>query len=279
MKSIARSEFAERLAAGEAPETIFPEGLAKFVSDAPPVSASDVSHLTINNVILTNGTVDRFNDSLAPRGAQYKNFLKNSVLQWAHDSSIPAIGRVANLRTTSNDVRGSLVFAPSEIYPLAGTIFNLMKGGFLNAVSIGLIPMKAMPTKDKNRPGGLDITEFEIIELSVCNVPANPDCLVQARSVGVDTAPLIGWAEKVLDTGGLQMIPREELQALRRAAGAPATSASSAAAIADRRREARQLTAKARSIVASMPDPEPMTRAQRLAEARAFRHIAMAPVK
>jgi len=41
-----------------------------------------------------------------------------------------------------------------------------------------------------------------------------------------------------------------------------------------RRREARVLAAKARSIIASIPDDAPQTRDERLAEARDFRRAA-----
>jgi HK97 family phage prohead protease len=279
MKSIARSEFAERLAAGETPETIFPEGpggyLQKLLADAPPVSAINVSEKDhrINNVIMTNDTIDRYGDSLKPAGARFKNYLRNSVLLWCHDSSIPPIGRTTNVRASSSDVRCDLIYAPGDIYPLAGTVFKLMQLGFVNAVSIGLIPLKAALAKDKNRPpGSLDIFEYEIIELSVCPVPANPDALVAGRAAGIDTRPLVDWAGKVLDMNELQTIPRDELQALRRAAGAPAISES--AAVTARRREARALAAKVRAISESISDPIPTTREQRLAEARNFRHVA-----
>ena len=222
---------------------------------------------------MTNATEDRYGDSLKPLGARFKNYLRNSVLLWCHDSSIPPIGRTTNLRASSSDVRCDLIYAPGDIYPLAGTVFKLMQLGFVNAVSIGLIPLKAALSKDRNRPqGSLDIFEYEIIELSVCPVPANPDALVAGRAAGVDTRPLVDWAGKVLDLNELQMIPRAELQALRRAAGAPAISES--AAVTARRREARAIASKATSIVAAIPDPAPTTREQRLAESRSFRHAA-----
>jgi HK97 family phage prohead protease len=281
MKSIARSEFAERLAAGETLEAIFPEGpggyLQKLLAEAPPASAINVSEKDhrINNVIMTNGTRDRYGDSLKPIGARFKNYLRNSVLLWCHDSSIPPIGRTTNIRASSSDVRCDLIYAPGDIYPLAGTVFKLMQLGFVNAVSIGLIPLKAALAKDRELPpGSLDIFEYEIIELSVCPVPANPDALVAGRSAGIDTRPLVDWAGKVLDMDQLQMIPRDELQALRRAAGAPAISES--VAVAARRREARMLASKARSIIASIPDPVSLTREQRIAEAQALRRMAMA---
>jgi hypothetical protein len=49
--------------------------------------------------------------------------------------------------------------------------------------------------------------------------------------------------------------------------------------MADRRREARSLAASARSISASISDPVPTTREQRIAEASAFRRAAMAAGK
>jgi HK97 family phage prohead protease len=165
---------------------------------------------------MTNATIDRYGDSLKPLGARFKNYLRNSVLLWCHDSSIPPIGRTTNVRASSSDVRCDLIYAPGDIYPLAGTVFNLMRLGFVNAVSVGLIPLKAALSKDRNRPAGsLDIFEFEIIELSVCPVPANPDALVAGRAAGIDTRPLVDWAGKVLDMNELQMIPRDELRRWR----------------------------------------------------------------
>ena len=43
-----------------------------------------------------------------------------------------------------------------------------------------------------------------------------------ARSLGIDTKPLIAWAERALDQGGMTLIPQDELESLRKAAGAPA---------------------------------------------------------
>jgi HK97 family phage prohead protease len=245
MNILDRSEFVGRLTAGEGADVIFPdrESCAQKLLVDVDQSIGKISdaNSTIDDVILSNETVDRYGDTIKASGWDLAAYRRNPVLQWAHDSSIPAIGRVTNLRTTSRDLRSSLVFAPRDVYPLADTIFNLVKGKFLSAVSVGFAPIKAAPSKA--RPGGIDFFEQELLELSVCNVPANPDCLVQARSAGVNTAPLVTWAELVLDTGGLQMIPRDELQALRRAAGAPSVFASAQIEeeIAVRRRRAHAL--------------------------------------
>jgi hypothetical protein len=53
---------------------------------------------------------------------------------------------------------------------------------------------------DKDRPYGVDFSEIEMLEYSCCNIPANPDALVAAKSAGIDTNPLRKWAEEVIDT-------------------------------------------------------------------------------
>jgi hypothetical protein len=49
-------------------------------------------------------------------------------------------------------------------------------------------------------------------------VPANPNALQQARLKGIDTRPLVEWAERTLDGEGRASLPLGELERLRRAA-------------------------------------------------------------
>jgi HK97 family phage prohead protease len=281
MKILRPSDVNARLAAGETPESIFFDGAGGAVAKllGPEGAISSISGQKRSfNITISTAFRDRMQDSVSLNW-QLKNYWRNSPVLWCHDSSIPAVARGENTRVEGNALRSTAVFPERGVYPFADLICDLIDKKFLNASSVGFIPLKMVPSKDKNRPGGYDILEQELLEYSIVNIPANPECLIQARSAGIDTHLMVGWAERILDTGGLEIIPREELQALRRAAGAPATSASSAAAIAHRRREARELTARARSIIASIPDPVPTTRAQRLAEAQALRRMVMAGEK
>ncbi|MBB4422308.1 HK97 family phage prohead protease [Bradyrhizobium sp. CIR48] len=237
MRILETSEFANRLAAGESPDSIFFEQgklTAKLVAPVAEVGSTLKDRRAVN-FIISNQTVDRYNDTVSLNW-NLGNFRRAPVVLWAHDDYIPAIGRAEETRVENGALRSTAVFAERDVHPLADTVYRLLVGKFINACSVGFIPLRAKPTSDKNRPGGVDILEQELLEFSVCNIPANPDCLVQARSAGVDTAPLIGWAERVLDTGGLQMIQRDELQLLRKAAGAPAVFA-----VEERRRRAAQI--------------------------------------
>jgi hypothetical protein len=223
-KILKPSDVVERLAAGETTEQIFFDAsgayAAKLAGPQAEVSVNSEADRTIDFVI-TSEAVDRMTDTIRLGGWKTQNYVRNPVVLWAHDDSIPAIGRGTNLRVENGAMRSTAAFATREVYPLADTIYQLVLGKFIGAASVGFIPLKATAAKGKDRPFGLDIIEQELLEWSVVNIPANPECLTQARSVGIDCQPLIGWAECILDKGGMLLIPRAELEALRKAAGAP----------------------------------------------------------
>lgn len=219
------SDVAQRFAGGETLEQIFlgPDGgyKAKLVGPEASATLSSEADRSIDFVISTEA-VDRYTDIVNLGGWQTNNYVRNPVVLWSHDDSIPAIARGTNVRIEGKALRSTAVFAEREFHPLADTVYQLIKGKFISAASVGFMPLKAKAAPSgQGRPFGLDILEQELLEWSVVNIPANPECLTQARSAGVDTTPLIGWAERVLDKGGMLLIPRAELEALRKAAGAP----------------------------------------------------------
>jgi hypothetical protein len=94
-----------------------------------------------------------------------KWFKKNPVLLDSHNyGSIKSIiGKVKKLKAEPN-LAGTIEFAlDNEIGQLAK---NLVDGGFLNASSVGFIPLEF----DENG----NITKSELLEISLVSVPANP---------------------------------------------------------------------------------------------------------
>ena len=227
MKILTPSDVAQRLAAGETTESIFfgEDGNYKAKLVGPEATATVANEQTRSiDFAISTEAVDRYTDIVSLGGWQTKNYVRNPVVLWAHDDSIPAIARGSNVRIENRALRSTAIFAAREFHPLADTIYQLLKNKFLSAASVGFVPLKAKAAAGKDRPFGLDIIEQELLEWSVVNIPANPECLVQARSIGIDTAPLIGWAERVLDMGDVLLLPRAELEALRKAAGAASLS-------------------------------------------------------
>ena len=163
----------------------------------------------------------RDNHVIAANAWDLKNFLRNPVMPWAHDTSQPPIAKWIDIGSRGDKLIGTAEYADHDTYPFADTIFRLVKGGFLSAVSTGWIPREWKFSTDRSRPGGVDFSKVELLECSQVPVPALPTALVTARASGIDTGPIYEWAERMLDTSDLAVLPRTELELLRNEAKMP----------------------------------------------------------
>lgn len=183
--------------------------------------------------IFSDESVARDGHTIASAGWELANFLANPVFLFCHDQSAPPIGRVTKIEKAGAQLRGTVEYADAETYEFADTIFRLTKGGFLNATSVSWIPLAWKYSADKTRPGGIDFTRQELLEISAVPVPALPSALVTARAQGIDTKPLFDWAERMLDAHDQVAVPRSELEALRREARMPSSIPANARAAPD----------------------------------------------
>ena len=167
----------------------------------------------------SDGSVDRYGDTIAAAGWVVDSFLKNPVALWAHDSSAPPIGRASKVAVEGDRLMGDIEFAPAEIYPFAETIYRLVKEKFICAVSVGFRPLEYAFAEGEGREWGIDFERQELLEISVVPVPANANALLEARARGIEIRPLVEWAERTLEWGaggGKVFVPRSELEQLRR---------------------------------------------------------------
>jgi uncharacterized protein len=153
----------------------------------PHLRSIDEEARTIEFVSSTE-KVDRYGDIIRVAGWKLDAYRKNPVFLWAHRSGEPPIGRCVDCKTEANPpaLVQKIQFADKQTYEFADTIFNLYKGGFLNAVSVGFMPLE-MPKRIADQEGngdGYEFTSQELLELSAVPVPANADCLARAVSKG-----------------------------------------------------------------------------------------------
>src|SRR5271168_917458 len=189
--------------------------LAPTVEEWPAQTDTDTF-----NFVFSNEKVGRDGFIVRNSAIKHSNFDKNPVVLFAHDDTQPPIGRGSNIITSRADCTLDITFVPREVLPFAGTIRDLVAGKWLRAVSLSWQPIEYKRSSDPDVAA--IFTEVDMLEVSIVPLPALPDALLDARSHGVDTAPLYQWAERLLDKGGLQMIGRDELETLRRAAKMPA---------------------------------------------------------
>jgi HK97 family phage prohead protease len=143
------------------------------------VGPSGAQDSTLNDrqirVVASDPTPDRVGDIMVPEGCVLDGYKANPIVLANHDADKPiGSGRVM---IKSDRVEALITFAPPKISKIADEFCALTKAGILNAVSVGFEPIEAEPLQG----GGVRYKVWELLELSVVSVPANPLAVVVER--------------------------------------------------------------------------------------------------
>jgi HK97 family phage prohead protease len=145
-------------------------------------------------------TVDRYNEVIVAAGWKLENYRKNPVVQNAHryDSVLDTIGK-----SIVTDVRGNELYQRVEFAvdanPIAKITYDLYKGGFLRAVSVGFIP-KRWENGSQEVGYRRKYLEQELLEVSAVGIPANPNALKLGFEAGAVDENDIKELAKLLKT-------------------------------------------------------------------------------
>jgi hypothetical protein len=169
-------------------------GKALRTTLVPQLRSVDEKNRTIEFVASTEA-VDRYGDIIRVAGWKLDAYKNNPIFLWAHRSGEPPIGKCVGIHVESNPpaLVQKIEFADAATYTFADTVFNLYKGGFLNAVSVGFMPLedpKRLLDADGNWTYGYEFTSQELLELSAVPVPANPEALARCVEKGFGEADL-----------------------------------------------------------------------------------------
>lgn len=122
---------------------------------------------------------DRYGEVVDPAGFDFKAFKKNPVMLWAHNHQLLPIAKVIKIWKDEKQVYAKAEWADT---PFAQEVRQLVEGGFLNCVSVGFLPREW----EGDYPN-YKFTDQELLEISVVNVPAYAEALMQrAKSMGLN---------------------------------------------------------------------------------------------
>ena len=134
-------------------------------------------------IVASTGGVDRDDEIILPSAFKnLKNFLAtNPVILWAHNYSVPPIGKATGGRIKDDMLTLDIEFADTEF---GREVKYLYDNGFMSSFSVGFIP-KAW---DRDPDGRLVFTEVELLETSAVPVPSNAQANIMrtAKSAGID---------------------------------------------------------------------------------------------
>jgi HK97 family phage prohead protease len=154
---------------------------AAHAFDASVVKANADSGSRAFNVTISSGSVDRQGDTINVHGWKLGNYLRNPVVLWqnGHEGAMP-IGKATNVYREGNRLRASMKFAST---PMGDRVRGLVEDGTLRSTSVGFAPVKFEFSRDPARKGGIDFLEQELLEFSIVSVPANPDALIDSKTM------------------------------------------------------------------------------------------------
>lgn len=147
--------------------------------------------------VLSNAQIDRYGDSIDPKGWELDNYRKSPVVLFGHDATDVknVVGRMEDIHLEGGDLVGTVRFLDEGDNPNADIVRKLVQKGFLKAVSVGFRPLDAKPASDPKRKNGWDFRKQELLEVSIVPVPALPSALAKSAEAGIDMRQLVkaGW--------------------------------------------------------------------------------------
>ena len=172
----------------------------------------------------------RNGDELNLRGVAFKNYLKNPVVLWAHDSfgGVP-IGKTLEI---DHDDQGRIVadFQFNSEDPFAARVENAWNGGFIRAASIRYLPTKVVEVRGKaGEVERFRIEESELLEWSLVPIPADPDSVrAAARALNLPEEIFRGLEPDPSETSSETGPDQEPVSNQPPAAAAPSADAADA---------------------------------------------------
>jgi len=157
----------------------------------------------INEYIASDETVDQSGEVVRASGWRFTHFKKNSPFVDSHkyDSIKSVLGKVIDFRVERKRLIETVQWAINAGNEMAEFGFKMTAQGFLKAVSVGFMPVRAITKHDMDRGAWLTqlkelnlteesgvwriFLEQEQTELSACVLGCNPNALAKAHKAGV----------------------------------------------------------------------------------------------
>jgi len=144
-------------------------------------------------IVASDDTVDRHGEVIEQEGWDLKNYKVNPVILWSHDGYEPMIGRANPIKLMDIDGKKKLIFKPEfhRKTEMSRMVSDLYEAGFLTTVSVGFLVKDMIDNI---------IKKAELLEISFCNIPANPSARELAMTKGYSAKTIDSYFGKGEET-------------------------------------------------------------------------------
>lgn len=149
-------------------------------SDRNDADDADVSRLF---VVASLSSEDRLGDVIDADGWELGSYRKNPVFLWAHQRSMPPIGRSVRTWVEDGSLHALVEFAPT---PFGREVSDLFRRGFMRGVSVGFRPLEMSRRRSSSGRQSYLFKRQELLEISAAPVPMHKDALIAAPDPAAD---------------------------------------------------------------------------------------------
>ena len=210
----------------DAPARLSLDGYVHREADTAEVRAisedtRSVDYVCSTSTLDSHGTVLRQNWRL-------DRYARNPVVLFCHNSRSIPVGTASNVRVQNGQLLATVTFATEDVSEDAEECWRAVKAGLLRGISVGFLA-HAYRWEMEDDQERLVLDDLELLELSICAVPSNPDTLAQRDAISA----LRAQAERQRPTPKDTPMTEQELKALRDALAAREADLSRASAEAN----------------------------------------------
>lgn len=143
---------------------------------------------------------DYDNDIVKLDGMNITRIKKNQSFLWSHKQTDRPIGKVLKVWRDGNTLKGKAQLTSEDEYDFGYSIYKLIKGGYINNISISFMPdYKSIEYKENKKTGERTqiINKSTLLECSAVNIGCNPGTSIQVKSFkdGINKA----WDDDIID--------------------------------------------------------------------------------
>jgi hypothetical protein len=171
---------------GREPDDCTPE-VVRIYSSASEVKVISEKEMRLGATISTNSP-DRANDTIQQDGWDFKDYMNNPVVLWAHNYDHPSIGKNLSMDVRRGPGDFQALDAETEFAPtaFARDIFSLYAGGYQRAFSVGFMPKEFEYIKDEEEHIlGFDFQAHSMLEYSACPIGMNAEAVSHCLKRGL----------------------------------------------------------------------------------------------
>ena len=134
--------------------------------------------------IMSTFDTDRDFERIDPSGWNLEKYIQNPVILWSHDYYIPAIGYAENVKAESV-LEGDVFFNNRDYDEFGWSIGQRVKNGSLRCGSVGFAVEEVEFLNSEDKDCDLIYRKQELLEFSICCVPANPFARAGEKNVEI----------------------------------------------------------------------------------------------